>query len=308
MMQPNAQGLVKQTHYILIVDDSQRLRFALADLIVAACVQSGKGYRVFHADKDGKYTQSSESIASAVTTTEVNGQTVQKLEEFAIYTAPSPKHALFVINSPLFTQLTIISDVMMPADTQVGLIGMLENIARRNLSVNLLFASSDAQNRVVIARLVESGKAYFAVKASGLWEQIAHALVFRTDSLSFKKITPADFSGVQNATQLAMGANQPLTAAPSANYTPQPAYAPTPAQVAPASAPVATQSQSQIHAGTGRTGVVAPPRPATAAPQPATPVPTHQATPRPAETDPKPGGFFLFRPFMKLFRSFRGSK
>lgn len=307
MMQPNAQGHVKQTHYILIVDDSQRLRFALADLIVAACVQSGKGYRVFHSDKDGRYTQSTESAASTVTTSEVNGQTVQKMEEFAIYTAPSPKHALFVINSPLFTQLTIISDVMMPADTQVGLIGMLENIARRNLPVNLLFASSDAQNRVVIARLVESGKAYFAVKASGLWEQIAHALVYRTDSLSFKKITASDFSGVQNATQYAMGANPPLNVLPNATHTPPPDYAPVSAQVG--SAPIAAQPQTQVHAGTGRaTGVVAPPRPTVPQPQPPAPERKAQAASPAAEVNDKPAGFFLFRPFMKLFRSFKGSK
>jgi CheY-like chemotaxis protein len=190
---------VRQSHHILIIDDSARLRYALADLIVAACLASGRAYRVLHGDKDGRYTQSNESLNPGLLAAPPTSQASDssKLEEFAIYTAPSPKQALFIINSPLFTRLTIISDVMMPSDTEVGIVGMVEALARRQLPVNLVFASSDAQNRYLIARLVESGKAYFVVKAEGVWQELSQALVNRTNSFQYKVITPSDYAGMQ---------------------------------------------------------------------------------------------------------------
>lgn len=262
MTQQFTQVPVRQTHYILIIDDSARLRYALADLMISQCTTSGKGYRVFHCDKDGRYVQSGEGLS--VSKTEANGEAARQ-DEFAIYTAPSPKHALFVINSPLFSQLTIISDVMMPADTEVGLVGMLEAIAKRNLSVNLFFASSDAQNRQVVSRLVDSGKAYFAVKASGMWEQLAQALVHRTDSFIFKKITANDFTGVQNAASHALGSNPPLGTLRDSTTNGQ-AYA------------MRQGTTGQLR-GTGPLGVYAYPQsqPSVAAPQPPAPAPVTPA-------------------------------
>ena len=206
---------VRQSHHILIVDDSARLRYALADLIVAACISTGKPYRVFHCDKDGRFTQSQESLTPS-SLNNIPSYDPTKVDEFAIYTAPSPKHALFVINSPLFTKLTIICDVMMPSDTEVGLVGMLSAIARRKLPVNLVFASSDAQNRYVVAKLVDSGAAYFVIKAGGVWEELSRALVQRTDSFQFKVITSADYAGIGGAASYAMGVT-------SNNFAPEPA-------------------------------------------------------------------------------------
>lgn len=188
----------RQIHHILIIDDSARLRQNLAELIVSNCLAAGNIYRVFHSDKDGKFTQSNEMPNPAMLVLGDSGPAAPNdLDEFVIYTAPSPKQALFVINSPLFTKLTIISDVMMPADTEVGLIGMLEAIARRSLPVNLVFASTDAQNIFVVAKLVEAGKAYFVVKQGSAWEDLSRALVRRTGSFRFKTITSLDFEGMQ---------------------------------------------------------------------------------------------------------------
>lgn len=198
MSQVIIQPKTRQFHHILIIDDSARLRQNLAELIVANCLAAGKIYRVFHSDKDGKFTQSNELPNPGMLLLGDNGPAEsQDMDEFAIYTAPSPKQALFVINSPLFSRLTIISDVMMPADTEVGLIGMLEAIVRRSLPVNLVFASTDAQNIFVVAKLVEAGKAYFLVKQGSAWEDLSRALVRRTDNFSFKTITSLDFEGMQ---------------------------------------------------------------------------------------------------------------
>ena len=198
MSQAFTRPLIRQFHHILIIDDSARLRYTLAELIVANCLAAGKIYRVFHSDKNGKFTQSNEVPPPGLLLLGDNGPSESKsLDEFAIYTAPSPKHALFVINSPLFSRLTIISDVMMPADTEVGLIGMLEALARRKLPVNLVFASTDAQNNFVVAKLVEARKAYFVVKQGSAWEDLSRALVQRTDNFRFKTITTLDFEGMQ---------------------------------------------------------------------------------------------------------------
>jgi hypothetical protein len=198
MSQDFTRPRTRQTHHILIIDDSARLRQTLADLIVANCLATGKIFKVFHSDKDGKFTQSNEVPSPGMLLLDgLSRMESSVIDEFTIYTAPSPRQALFVINSPVFSRLTIISDVMMPADTEVGLIGMLEAIARRNLPVNLVFASSDSQNSFVVAKLVETGKAYFLVKQGSAWEDLSRALVQRADGFRFKTITSLDFEGMQ---------------------------------------------------------------------------------------------------------------
>ncbi len=282
MSQSNSSSTpTRHSHHILIIDDSARLRFALADLIVAACLATGKPYRVFHCDKDGQFVQSQESlnpsILSAPPSAGVPSSDPNRLDEFAVYTAPSPKHALFVINSPLFTKLTIICDVMMPADTEVGLVGMLDALARRSLPVNLVFASSDAQNRYVVAKLVETGQAYFMIKAGGTWETLSQALVHRTDSFQFKIITVNDFAGIGGATSYAMGMQ---------------------------AGPVGTFNENSSRVATQSAAVSNPPLNSQ---------PVHsmspRITPRPVEFNEKPSarpGFVLFRPFVAFWRSLRG--
>ena len=262
-----SQAPVRQSHYILIVDDSARLRYALADLIVGACQTSGKPYRLFHYDKSGRFTQSHDTInAGLAPNAAIPPSDPNRLDEFAVYTAPSPKQALFVINSPLFTRLTIICDVMMPADTEVGLVGMLEALSRRNLPVNLVFASSDAQNRYVVAKLVEAGKAYFVVKAGGVWEELSKALVHRTESFQYKIISPSDYAGIGGATSYALGSQPDRTPPPTA---------------APMSPRIGTRSAT----------ITNPPAPVRAAPTPVEPA-------KPVRSG--------FRPFAALWRLLRG--
>lgn len=249
MSQGFSRPQTRQFHHILIIDDSARLRQTLADLIVANCLAAGKIYRVFHSDKEGKFTQNNEISNPGMLLLDGSGpQESAVIDEFAIYTAPSPKQALFVINSPLFTRLTIISDVMMPADTDVGLIGMLEAIAHRNLPVNLVFASSDAQNIFVVKKLVELGKAYFLVKQGNVWDSLSKALVRRTDSFRYKVITPLDFEGMQKLSGPVARINPPEPAPVPAPQRPKPAdLMPTfgsflpPAEGDPAPAPVQSQ-------------------------------------------------------------------
>ncbi|MBN9391029.1 MAG: hypothetical protein J0I20_23575 [Chloroflexi bacterium] len=210
MSQDFTRPKTRQTHHILIIDDSARLRQTLADLIVANCLASGKIFKVFHSDKDGKFTQSNEVPTPGMLLLDgLSPMESSVIDEFTVYTAPSPRQALFVINSPVFSRLTIISDVMMPADSEVGLIGMLEAIARRKLPVNLLFASSDAQNFQVVAKLVETGKAYFLVKQGSVWEDLSKALVQRAESFQFKTITSLDFEGMQKFAGITMRAVVP---------------------------------------------------------------------------------------------------
>ncbi len=275
MSQPMNSAPARQCHHILIIDDSARMRHALADLIVSACLASGKSYRVFHCDKDGRFIPTNESQNPALLSAPVGSQTNQasRLEEFAVYTAPSPKHALFVINSPLFTRLTIISDVMMPSDTEVGLVGMLEALARRNLPVNLVFASSDIQNRYLIARLVDSGKAFFMVKADGVWENLSHSLVNNTSNFQYKQITAADYAGLQGVPTYATRNGGSLVYGSPVMETP------------PIATPLASAPQ------------FAPPRPVNLAPP--APPPPREVKPRPPVAPKKAG----FHPFAALLRA-----
>lgn len=218
MSQDFSQSKIRQIHHILIIDDSARIRQTLAESIVANCLATGKIFKVFYGDKDGKYTQGNPVPRPG---RELPGNSTpaeaQVVDEFTVYTAPSPKQALFVLNSPVFSRLTIISDIVMAADTEVGLVGMLEAIARRNLPVNLVFASSDPQNAFVVAKLIETNKAYFLDKQSRAWEDLPRALVQRTDSFVYKTIVSLDFEGMRKIAGAGRGSRRtgqtaPLTA------------------------------------------------------------------------------------------------
>jgi CheY-like chemotaxis protein len=179
MLTSNPQA--EQTH-ILVVDDSYRLCSLLVSSIVRECAMVQRSCNI---------VQSSE--LGMIETVPMQFSTNQSQASLTIYTANSPRNALPVLHLAHIKQLTIICDILMPSDTTVGLVGMLREIAHLELPVNLVFASSEGQNRVYVEQLIKQGKAYFLEKGSKAWIDIPVALVHRDQLFQYKPIVRSDY-------------------------------------------------------------------------------------------------------------------
>lgn len=65
------------------------------------------------------------------------------------------------------------------------------------LPVNLLFMSSERQNRAIVEPLIALGKAYFVEKGGPAWESLAYALINRREQFAFVRIMHQDFGGMR---------------------------------------------------------------------------------------------------------------
>ena len=177
-------------HHILLIDDSSRVRSLLLAGITTSCTAAGYSCKVWQSTLEHGLVED----VHALTALAREVKTGNSETRFTIYTADSPRNALPVLKLRGLERLTIVSDIAMPNDTEVGLVGLLETIAHSNLAVNLLFCSNENQNRTYIAPLIERGKAYFLEKGSTSWAAMPYALVEETGRFSFKVITESDYN------------------------------------------------------------------------------------------------------------------
>jgi len=167
--------LSNKADYLLIVDDSNQIRSALVANIVKACQMVGRPYQLMNTEQ-----------VQATAGTE-QGRLLN------IYTATSPSDALSVLGLAEVQRLVVVSDIMMPRDSKVGLFGLLQELAERRLPVHLIFASSEKQNRYYVEDVIQSGKASFTEKGGANWGQLPFWLVENTPLLDYKIIMRSDF-------------------------------------------------------------------------------------------------------------------
>lgn len=220
-------------HY-LIVDDSEHIRTQFTKGIAAACSETGSPCRVSYINRAGK-------LVEEVSPT-LNGEATSK-PIYNVYTASTHKLGLGVVNLLQLEKLTILCDMQIPADTEVGIFGLLEGITRQRLAVNLIFMSSDYQNRATIELLLKKGKAYFIEKGSASWNSLPDALVQRAASFKFHPIALDDYA-TRSRTTLAPAFLEQLAreTALAQQQVPVPSVPPQ-SQVA--------ESQSESRVGTG---------------------------------------------------------
>ncbi len=170
---------------ILIVDDSNQICSILVTNIIKACLLHGRTYRIIQSGPLGLIETNATQVPVAPGCFEN--------KPLIIYTANCPRNALAVLNLPEVERLIIISDIMMPGDTEVGLFGLLQELAKRRLSVSLIFASSEKQNRYYVEEVLQSGKAYFMEKGGATWAQLPFLLVENSASFQYKVVVRSDY-------------------------------------------------------------------------------------------------------------------
>ncbi len=188
-------GFVLQEHqgsHILIIDDSNQICSLLASSIVSKCAETGQTVHIVQSGALG-----------LLTTMPMVFSPENTLEPITIYTANSPKNGLPVLQLSNIHKLTIVCDIMTPADTEVGLFGLLRELTERQLKVNLVFASSEGQNRYYVEQLINRGKAFFVEKGSQAWIELPGALVNRSDMFEYKTIVRSDYdNGLLHAEEI----------------------------------------------------------------------------------------------------------
>jgi hypothetical protein len=215
-MQQNGIVEESKTFHYLIVDDSEIIRTQFGRAISEACVEMGGSHHAYQVMRNGQVLEQPQSVLPP-------GNPSQSGLTYHVYTAPTFKLALRVLDFPFLEKLTIISDLSIPADTEVGLLGMLEALARRKLPVNLIFVSSEYQNRAMIEPLLRKGKAYFVEKGMPQWDALPLALVQRVTSFHYQQISFNDFSTISRPTNAPTFLDKMAQAAPppQPNITPR---------------------------------------------------------------------------------------
>ncbi len=183
MQQPAILGrsTKRQSHHILIIDDNVQLRSLLARHILLNCSNQQLSCAIYHLGERAEPRLN--YYNNPVEPTEYEPQ--DKLPDFSVYEAGSPRHALQWIKNYGIQRLTIISDVMMPVDTEVGLPGLLTGLNQLKVAVNLVFMSSESQNIEQVQILLNDHRAYFLIKGSEAWSRLPEALVRGADRFNF---------------------------------------------------------------------------------------------------------------------------
>ncbi|NWJ47874.1 MAG: hypothetical protein HXX08_18630 [Chloroflexi bacterium] len=169
-------------NHILIIDDSNQICSLLVSSIISQCAAVSRNVQVVQAS----------ALGLLVTMPIVFSQD-DSPDILTIYTANNPKSALPVLQLNTLSNLTIICDIMTPADTEVGLFGLLEDLTAKQVPVNLVFASSEGQNRYYVEQLIKQHKAFFVEKGSQAWMELPFALVHRRSMFQYKTIVRSDY-------------------------------------------------------------------------------------------------------------------
>ncbi len=179
-----------QVRHILLIDDNVHLRSLLARQIMLCC---GNNHRTCAIYRLGER-------AEPTLTYFYDPQEPDVLEpgltppDFVLYEASSPRHALaWLYHAPL-KHLTIISDVMMPVDTEVGLPGLLNGLQELKIAVNLVFISSEAQNLAQVQTMLKGLPVYFLIKGSEAWNRLPDALVAGANRFNFQVLPKQNYS------------------------------------------------------------------------------------------------------------------
>lgn len=186
MSQEGSDNQTKTYHY-LIIDDSEIIRTQLSRSIASICTELGHSYQLYQANRTGQLFEQPQTITLPTAPDE-------SAPCYKVYTAATFKLAVRALDLFSPQEMTVLCDVSIPADTEVGLLGLLETLVRRQLPVNLIFISSEYQNRAMIEPLLQKGKAYFIEKGSALWNSLPEALVRRADNFSYYKLLFSDYS------------------------------------------------------------------------------------------------------------------
>ncbi|HEX2915749.1 MAG TPA: hypothetical protein VH186_33615 [Chloroflexia bacterium] len=196
-MQPNETSLgqsrsTQQRHHILIIDDNSKLRNLMARHILMSCSRKQLACALFTLGERAEprlnyyHNPLDENATSPSPTSPL---------DFVVYEAASPRHALIWLSHCRLKYLTIVSDVMMPVDTEIGLPGLLENLSELQLGVNLIFMSSESQSRDILQQLLNGHHAFFVLKGSDAWSHLPEALVEQAERIKYYLLPPPNYTG-----------------------------------------------------------------------------------------------------------------
>ena len=194
MQQPNTvagRNILHQPRYhILIIDDSIQLRTLLARHIMLSCNSYQRSCAIYRLGERAEPRLTYFYNPADPSETEPNGL----LPDFTVYEAASPRHALNWLQQTRPTRLTIISDVMMPVDTEVGLPGLLTGLNHLQIAVNLVFISSEPQNIKHVQTLLNNQRAFFLIKGSEAWNRLPQAIVEGAERFNYQLLPRQAYS------------------------------------------------------------------------------------------------------------------
>jgi CheY-like chemotaxis protein len=179
----------QQTRSILIIDDNGQLRASLARYIMLSCHAQRKSCAIYRIGERAEPLLN--YFSNPANESEFEPTTAP---DFAVFETATPRQALNWISQSGLRCLTIISDVMMPVDTEVGLPGMLSALSDLQIGVNLVFMSSEPQNIEHVQNMLQGQQAYFLIKGSESWNKLPDALIKSAHRFVYRVVPKLDYS------------------------------------------------------------------------------------------------------------------
>lgn len=180
---PISQSEETEVNHVLVIDDSNQICSLVVTGIVQNCYELGTNCRVMQSGPLGLIETVPMNFSSSVFDNRV----------VTVYAANSPRNALPILRMANIKRLTVICDIVMPNDVEVGLVGLLGELAEMQMPVNLLFASGEGQNRAFVEELIKRRKAYFVEKGSRAWSELPYALVEKSNFFEYRVLVHSDY-------------------------------------------------------------------------------------------------------------------
>lgn len=192
MQQSNSLfGKSQSTHHILIIDDNGQLRSLLARHVMLSCSNRKASCAIY---RIGERSDPQMTFFNNPLDPDQQEPSEKSPADFKIYEAASPRHALFWLSRAKLKQLIVVSDVMMPVDTEVGLPGLLSGLNQLEVAVSIIFISSEPQSKKHVLTLMNGQQAYFLVKGSEAYNQLPDALIKGANRFAYKVLPKQAYS------------------------------------------------------------------------------------------------------------------
>lgn len=176
------------TNRILLLDDSVRLTSMMARYILLTCSDYGRSCALYHLGPAAQPRLTYYESGSA------SGKRNNRNSlDFAVFVAATPRHALLWLEETRPVTLTLVTDVLLQGDTQIGMVGVVDRLCELEIPTQLIFISGDGQNQALVKPLLDQRRASFVVKGSQEWSFLPRRLAENASRSNYHIIRDYDY-------------------------------------------------------------------------------------------------------------------
>ncbi len=185
------------TNQILLLDDNIRLSSMIARYVLLSCNEYGRSCALYHL---GSATQPKLTYYSSGLSEDTNRRrtTQQDGVDFAVFVAATPRHAVTWLESIHPRGLTVVADVKLKGDIDIGLVSFIDEVADLEIPAYFVFVSDAPQNQNLIKPFIDQRKGSFVTKGGFDWTALPRRLVENAGRITYNLVDENDYRLLAN--------------------------------------------------------------------------------------------------------------